>query len=32
MIHREGYTIILSTLAICATGAFFIHQFLPAGK
>ena len=32
MIHREGYTIILSTLAICAAGAFIIHQFLPAGK
>jgi len=32
MIHREGFTIILSTLAICASGAFFIHQYLPAGK
>lgn len=32
MFHREGYTIILSTLAICALGAFLIHQFLPPGK
>jgi phosphatidylserine decarboxylase len=32
MIHREGFTIILSTLAICVSGAFFIHQYLPAGK
>lgn len=32
MIHREGYTIILITSAICATGAFLVHQFLPAGK
>jgi phosphatidylserine decarboxylase len=32
MIHREGHTIILGTLVICATGAFLIHYFLPAGK
>lgn len=32
MLHREGYTIILTTLAICAAGAFLIHQFLPAGR
>ncbi|MBM3918249.1 MAG: phosphatidylserine decarboxylase family protein [Sphingomonadales bacterium] len=32
MIHREGYTIILSTLIICAAGTFLVYQFLPAGK
>jgi len=32
MIHREGYTIILSTLIICAAGALLVHYFLPAGK